>query len=59
MYKRKNWAFMSYSVEHICPNCERNVGGLTTNVRQWTENKTDPYPGVRYGELCSKCESNK
>jgi hypothetical protein len=34
------------------------MGGLTTNVRQWTENETDPYPGVRYGKLCSKCESN-
>ena len=50
---------MSLSVEHICPNCEKNVGGLVTTSRQWTENKTDPYPEVRYGELCSKCKSNK
>jgi len=49
---------------YICPNCKKRVGGfivysLKELVEQWKENKTDPYLGVRYGKLCSKCESNK
>jgi len=61
MHKRKNTPL---GVDYICPNCKKRVGGLTVYslkalVKHWKENKTDPYPEVRYGELCSKCKSNK
>ena len=57
MGKRKNWAFRSYSVIYICPSCEKNMGGLTTNVKQWTATPEDPYPGVKFGEVCLECKT--
>ena len=56
-HMRKNWAFRSYSVTYICPSCEKNMGGLTTSSKQWTASPEDPYPGVKFGEVCLECKN--